>query len=303
MSRQLNLRQIEAFKAVIEHGTVSRGAEVLNISQPAMSKLIAHLEADTGLKLFDRLKGRLAPTKRAMRLYEEISRIFAGIQQVESAVDAIRREDQGRLAIGVIPALSGSFIQQATSRFLSAHPNVFCSVESVSSQWIVDRIIARQLDVGIVGAAIVNPYVVIEPLMEHSLVCILPNGHNLAHHDQIDARDLESVDVIGLPADYYASRMADQAFAERGVRPNIRVVADTMPILCEFVAAGQGVALVHPLAALGLRDRVVIRPFVPDIASSFQLCRSADSRNFQLIEAFATELRSTAQLATAEIFS
>lgn len=303
MARQLNLRQIEAFKAVVEHGTVSRGAEVLNISQPAMSKLIAHLEADTGLKLFDRLKGRLAPTKRAMRLYEEISRIFAGIRQVESAVDAIRREDQGRLAIGVIPALSGSFIQQAISRFLSGHPNVFCAVDSVSSQWIVDRIIARQLDVGIVGAAIANPFVVIEPLMEHSLVCVLPKGHDLAGQDQIDARDLDGVDVIGLPPDFYASRMADQAFAERGVMPNIRVTADTMPILCEFVAAGEGVALVHPLAALGLRDRLVVRPFVPDIVSSFQLCRNPDSRNFQLIDAFTAELRATAELATAMIFT
>src|SRR4051812_8483162 len=63
MRRHLNLRQIEAFRAVIENGTVSRAAEMLHISQPAMSKLIAHLEADTGLKLFDRVKGRLAPTR------------------------------------------------------------------------------------------------------------------------------------------------------------------------------------------------------------------------------------------------
>jgi DNA-binding transcriptional LysR family regulator len=61
MARRINLRQVEAFKAVIEYGTVSRAAEMLNVSQPAMSKLIAHLEEDTGLRLFDRLKGRLAP--------------------------------------------------------------------------------------------------------------------------------------------------------------------------------------------------------------------------------------------------
>jgi DNA-binding transcriptional LysR family regulator len=69
--RQLNLRQVEAFKAVIEYGTVSRAAEMMNVSQPAMSKLIAHLEEDTGLRLFDRVKGRLVPTRRGMRLYEE----------------------------------------------------------------------------------------------------------------------------------------------------------------------------------------------------------------------------------------
>ena len=82
MRRHINLRQIEAFKGVIENGTVSRASQLLNISQPAMSKLIAHLEADTGLRLFDRVKGRLAPTEHAMRLYEEVGRIFAGVRQL-----------------------------------------------------------------------------------------------------------------------------------------------------------------------------------------------------------------------------
>ena len=62
MRRRLTLRQVEAFKAVIESGTISSAADLLHVSQPAMSKLIAHFEADTGLKLFDRDKGRLAPT-------------------------------------------------------------------------------------------------------------------------------------------------------------------------------------------------------------------------------------------------
>lgn len=80
MVRRLNLRQVEAFKAVIEYGTVSRAAEMMNVSQPAMSKLIAHLEEDTALRLFDRVKGRLVATRRGMRLYEEIDRIFAGVR-------------------------------------------------------------------------------------------------------------------------------------------------------------------------------------------------------------------------------
>ena len=79
MPRHLYLRQIEAFKAVIENGTISRAAVLLSISQPSMSKLIAHLEQDTGLKLFDRVKGRIAPTEQAMRLYDEVERIFGGV--------------------------------------------------------------------------------------------------------------------------------------------------------------------------------------------------------------------------------
>ena len=137
MSRHVNLRQIEAFKAVIENGTISRAAQILNISQPAMSKLIAHLEFDTGLRLFDRVKGRLAPSEHGMRLYDEVGRIFAGERQIENAVEAIRREEQGRLAIGVLAALASSFIQRVTTDFLQERGNFFArsSRSAHSGSW------------------------------------------------------------------------------------------------------------------------------------------------------------------------
>ena len=77
---------------MIEHGTVSTAAAVLHVSQPAISKLIANVEADAALHLFDRFKGRLTPTEPGIRLYAEVDRIFSGVQQVENAVDAIRRQ-------------------------------------------------------------------------------------------------------------------------------------------------------------------------------------------------------------------
>jgi DNA-binding transcriptional LysR family regulator len=300
MARHINLRQIEAFKAVIEYGTISRGAEMLHISQPAMSKLIAHLETDTGLKLFDRLKGRLAPTALAMRLSDEIGRIFAGVRQVENAVDAIRRAEQGRIAIGVMPALAGSFIQRTTSSFLKSHPKVFCSVESPSSQWIVDRLIAGQLDVGVVGAGIANPYVTRERLMEHPLVCIMPLKHPLAAKRKIKPKDLHEAPFVSLQRDTYSGRLAAEMLESYSIEPNIVLVADTMTMQCDFVAAGLGVALVHPLVAGGLQRRLVVRRFEPDILISFQLCRSVGGRNAQLVEAYAQELRATAaQISTS----
>jgi DNA-binding transcriptional LysR family regulator len=203
MPRRLTLRQVEAFKAVIENGSISNAAEMVHISQPAMSKLIAHFEADTGLKLFDRLKGRLAPTECGMRLYEEINRIFAGVRQVENAAEAIRREERGQLVVGVMPALSGSFIQRATTGFLKDRRNMFCSVQSLSSQWIVDWLVARKLDVGLVGSQVDNPYVTLEPLMEHPLVCIMSLDHPLAPKSQIEPQDLDQIPFVAFHSDTY----------------------------------------------------------------------------------------------------
>jgi DNA-binding transcriptional LysR family regulator len=292
--RHLNLRQIEAFKAVIEIGTVSRAAELLHISQSALSKLIAHLEADSGLKLFDRLKGRLAPTEHAMLLYEEVGRIFAGVRQIENATEAIRRRQQGRLSIGVMPALAGSFIQRAMVEFLNKRPNVFCSIQSLSSQWIVDWLVTRKLDVGLVEPGLDNPYVTFEPIMEHSLVCIMPPDHPLATKNELIPQDFEQVPFVTVNPDSYIGHRIEALFEAHKVKPNIVLVANLTQTVCELVAAGLGVSLVHPLVVSGFENRLVVRRFEPEVPFHFQLCRSADSRNAAVTEQFVQELRATA---------
>ncbi len=303
MPRRLTLRQIEAFKAVIENGTVHRGAKMMNISQPAMSKLIAHLEADTGLKLFDRLRGRLAPTQHGMRLFDEVGRIFAGVRQVENAVDAIRREEQGRLAIGVMTTLAGSFIQRATMNFLKERPNVFCTVQSLSSEWIVDRLIARQLDIGLVSARIDNPRIKLEPLLEQPLVCIMPPEHPLAAKSKIKPKDLDQVPFVAYHPDTYFGNLIEGMFEANRVEAQIVLFANVAPTLCEFVAAGLGVSLVHPLTLSGLEHRLAVRRFEPQISFHFQLCRSVDCSNTQLVEAYAQELRATAAQISRSVLS
>lgn len=301
--RRLNLRQVEAFKAVIEQGTVSRAAELLHVSQPAMSKLIAHLEQDTGLRLFERLKGRLAPTQRGMRLYEEIDRIFAGIQQVENAVDAIRRDEQSRLLIGVMPALSGAFIQQATSAFLSVQPDVFCSIQSRSSQWIADGLVTRKLDVGLLIAPIDNPYIVAEPMMGHPVVCILPLGHALAEKAVITPKDLDGVPFISFEPESHTNRRMAAVLAAHEAVPKIVMTVNVSPTLCEFVAAGTGVSLVHPLIVGGMREQLAIRRFEPETQLDFQFCRIGDSRNARLVDAFLVSARRTAAEISRTILS
>jgi len=303
MPRHLNLRQIEAFKAVIENGSISSAAQMVHISQPAMSKLIAHFEADTGLKLFDRLKGRLAPTECGMRLYKEIDRIFAGVRQVENAAEAIRREEGGKLVIGVMPGLSGSFIQHATTGFLRDRRNVFCSVQSLGSLWIVDWLVARRLDVGLVSARIDNPYVTLEPLMEHPLVCIMPLDHPLAAKSQIEPQDLNQIPFVTFNSEGDIGHLIEGMFEAYGVKAQIVLVASVAPTVCEFVAAGLGVSLVHPLMVSGLEHRLAVRRFEPGIPFNFQLCRSVDSRNAQLVEAFAQEVRATAAQISRSMLS
>lgn len=294
MPRKISLRQIEAFKAVIENGTITRASELLHMSQPAMSKLISNLESDTGLQLFDRVKGRLAPTEHALRLHDEVDRIFAGVRQVENAVEAIRRDEQGRLSVGVMPALSSAFIQCATTSFLNRHKNVFCSIEMRSSPRILDRLIARKLDIGLIGGGFDNPYATITPLLEHPLVCIMSPSHSLANKSVIEPQDLNSAAFVSFSPDSYTDHCVEETLEPYGVKRKITLIANMAPTLCAFVAAGCGVSLVHPLLLSSSSEDLAVRRFTPEIPQKIQICRGEDNRNGELIEAFADESRAKA---------
>jgi DNA-binding transcriptional LysR family regulator len=265
----------------------------------AWYKMIANLESDAGLVLFDRVKGRLAPTQRGMRLYDKIDRIFSGVQQVENAIDAIRREDQGRIAIGVMPALSGSFVQQVTMGFLQRHPKAFCVVMSRSSQLITEWLLTRKLDVGLVSSDIDNPYLVSESLMEHPLVCIMPAGHALAAKSLVQPADLDGLPFVSFDPESFTGQRVAAVIAENRAHHNVVLVANVAPTLCEFVAAGQGVSLVHPLMVEGFGERLIVRRFEPVIPYDFRLCHSRDSRNAHLVADFLDVARETARRALA----
>jgi DNA-binding transcriptional LysR family regulator len=172
--------------------------------------------------------------------------------------------------------------------------NVFCSVESLSSQWIVDWLIARKLDVGLVSARTDNPYVSLEPIMEQPLACVMPLDHPLAAKEVVQPDDLEATPFVGFTSDIFVSHLVGDVLERHKIRPQVTLVANNALTVCEFVAAGLGVSLVHPLMVSGLEHRLVVRRFEPDILYNFQLCRSADSRNAHIVEAFVQELREKA---------
>lgn len=291
MPRVINLRQIEAFRAVIENGTVSAAALALNVTQPAVSKLVSNLEYDTGLRLFDRIKGKLTPTAQGARLYEEVDRVFSGLHQIERAIETVRREEKGRLVIGVLPALSGHFIQDVTMRFLESEPHVFVSLIVRGSPGLADWLVTRQVDVGILNAKVEHPYLDTEPFLSHPLVCIMPPDHALARKSVITPADLHDERFVAFDEGVEIRRMVDEVMASYGSAPRLVLEATTAPTLCEFVAHGLGLSLIHPLMAGPVRGRVAIRRFEPAIDNHFLLAKAQKARNAGLLDLFILEAR------------
>lgn len=300
MKRPLKLRQIEAFRALIDAGTVTRAAEQLQVSQPAVSKLLAHLEADCAVSLFERTQGRLIPTTAGIRLYEEIERIFAGVHQVEQAVEAIRREEQGQLIVGVTPALSEVFVPRILTGLLNQRPGIYISIRTRNTQLAAEWLKNRQVDVGLVTTLMESPYLHIEPVLRRPMVCLLPLGHRLAEKQSITPSDLDNEPFISPMPAGHTRRTIDRLFDANQAKLNVVIDTTTVSGVSEFVAAGHGVSLLHPLFARPKRGKVVVRPFEPETPLEFLICHSRQSRNLNLVEAFIAEARAVMETVFEE---
>jgi DNA-binding transcriptional LysR family regulator len=305
MRRQVNLRQIEAFKAVIEKGTVSAAADALFVSQPAVSKLIANLEEDCDLRLFERVRGKLAPTKHGMRLYSEIDRVFAGLRQVEHAIESIHRDDQKQLKVGVFQALSGSFISKVAKNFLKIHPDVWINIHTRDSPILADWLSSQQIDVGLISSLIDHPLVERDTLIEYPLMCVLPVAHRLCAKQEINIKDLhDEAFVAFIETESTATRLqVDSLFKQYEVCPKTVIEASTALTVCELVAEGLGVSLVHPLFADSVKERVAFRRFSPKTPFGFQLCRNLGSHNVQLVSDFIREAKRVADDTSRELMA
>ncbi|MCZ4432964.1 LysR substrate-binding domain-containing protein [Agrobacterium sp. SOY23] len=299
--RNPSLRQLEGLIAVVETGTVSRASEVLRISQPAASKLIQDLELDSGLKLFERESGRLVPTDRGMRLYEEIKRIFGGVNQVARAVEAMRREESGHLVIGVMPSLSGPFLGRVVGSFRARYPDVFVEVETQASQFLTESVLLGRIDLALVKSGLEHPTIIVEPIESPPMAAILPLGHHLLEKAELTPVELASEPFVAFGDSSRSRTKVDAAFEAHGLKPKITMEAATAPNVAEFVAAGLGVTVSDPISMECAKGRVALRPFIPSIDAEYRLYRPARARHTDLVLEFSRQVHLAAANSTLSV--
>lgn len=121
----MRLRHIEVFNAVMLTGSVSAAARLINVTQPAVSRILSHAELQLGFALFHRHKGRLVPTREAQTLFPHIERLFTQLDEVQRLAGSLRgRQREGELHILSVLALSHEVMPRALRAFHALHPGV-----------------------------------------------------------------------------------------------------------------------------------------------------------------------------------
>lgn len=288
----MNLRQVEVFRVVMTNGTTARAAEVLHVSQPAVSKMIQELERSLGFDLFRRIKGRLQPTPEGQLFFREVEQAFIGLTHLRGAAARIRDYGSGELRIACLSALSTNVLPRTLRAFLTKHPNIAITFQARMSSNVRDLVASGQFDLGIVADEIDRTGVEVEEYAQFRVALAMPEGHPLEELDVIRPADLAGHAFISLAPEDTTREEAQRAFEAAGV--TVRTVIETpySTTICSMVAAGIGVGLVNPLTAEPYEGNgLTLRPFEPALHFRTLLIKPPNRLPSRALEDFVAELK------------
>ncbi|WP_028220391.1 LysR substrate-binding domain-containing protein [Paraburkholderia oxyphila] len=283
---ELSIRQVEAFRALMQWRTVTRAARALGVSQPAVSRLLADFEASVGFALFERARGRLLPTGEAHALHAEVERAFSGLERVVQAAAQIREQRRGVLCVAGAPELGPDFLPRVTAAFAQDHEGVDVKLLTLEPALALERVAAQRCDLAFVGEETAPRAVRLERLGQWPMRCIVPRGHRLARKRAVGAADCEGELFVSYAAGTHARLRIDRMFSEAGVTRLDSVEADLAQAVVTLVEAGMGIALVDPLTAAGASARVVVKRFEPAQEVPLNAARYAQRAAAPLADAF-----------------
>ena len=277
--RGLNPRQIEAFRALMLAGSVGSAASLLNVSQPAISRMIRDFQHQVGLALFERRGTRLVPTSEALSLYAEVERAFVGLEHIAKTATELRTRRAGFLRIAALPAIANGFLPRFAGRFAAERPRLDLVLSGLVSHAVLNAVVQGQCDLGFAEATFEHAAVRAERMPTAPYVAVLPQGHRLAGKAKLRPKDFEGENFVSLGPSTVSRFRADRLFAEHGVKRIQRIETPLSEIACALVASGVGVALCEPFTAHEYSTRgIVVRPFEPRVDFEFAVLYAATQR-------------------------
>ena len=299
---QLTHRLVEVFRAVMATGHVTRAAELLHTSQPTVSRELARLEQVLGFALFDRVRGRLHPTARALALMEEVNASYLGLERIAASAAALRQFAHGRLQLASLPALAHALVPESLRVFCADQPEARVSLATLESPQLETALTEQRFDLGLVERHEAPAGCTLQTLLVADEVAVLPAGHPLAARARLAPADFAGQAFVSLaPTDPYRQQI-DAMFDARGVARPLRLDTPSAVSVCALVRQGLGLGIVNPLTALELAGPgLVVRPLDVSIPFHVALVRPAWRTAHPLLGALEAALHSAAQTLLARL--
>jgi len=277
----MRLRHIEVFHAIMQAGTISGAAQLLHISQPAVTKVLQHCELQLGMALFDRVRGKLYPTPEAQRLFVEIDKLNRDLVGIRRLAANLKAGETEQVRLVTTPALATAIVPAAMTPWCKAFPQARCSLATHHTREIVSALLLGEADLALSLQDPRHPGIKAEVIASGAMAALCPIGSPEAMEDgpatPLGLADIRT-EIVGLQSDDPLAGLLHHAGEALGQPLASRITVQTYQLARALVEAGVGMTLVDPFTAASADlAKVRVRPLAPPVAVHLYLLSAASA--------------------------
>ncbi|MGQ7958382.1 LysR family transcriptional regulator [Pseudomonas sp. SP16.1] len=274
----MRLRHIEIFQAILQTGSVTGAARLLNITQPAATKALHHAEAQLGFSLFTRIRGQLHPTAEARLLETATSKVFDDLREVRRLAGNLRGHSDRPLRIVTTPTLAQTLLPASIALWRRRYSKTPCTLATQHTRELIESLLLHEADIGFSLQEPKHPALRSESLAQGSMRVIAGRGQ---WSEELAGKPMALDELAGQPLialdtrDGLGSLLSSQ-LDELEDGPLINTHVQTYQVARSLVEAGLGMAVVDPFTALVHASALQVRELQPSITVTlYALSRSS----------------------------
>ncbi|AEG14056.1 transcriptional regulator, LysR family [Desulfofundulus kuznetsovii DSM 6115] len=295
--------QLRVFVTVAEKKNFSRAAEVLNLTQPAISQHIHALEEHYRARLFDRSNKKVELTQAGAILYSYAKKILNLHQEAERAVTDLIELVTGKIAVGASMTIGEYVLPRLLGAFAQKYPDVELAMTTGNTAMVFEQTLEGSIDIGLVEGPVEHAHLQVEPFLTDEMVLIVSPGHPLAGKSQATGEDLESCTFI-LREEGSGTRVAaENALRQLEVTPARIIVMGSTQAIKQAVEAGLGISF---LSKLTIRKELALGTIKPvrlkdiNITREFKIIRNRTRFQSRACDEFARFITSEEVIAALQ---
>ncbi|HHF0483504.1 TPA: LysR family transcriptional regulator [Vibrio antiquarius] len=289
----MNLRQLEVFYAIMQAGTVSGAARLLHVSQPNVTRILAHTEQQLSFALFERVKGRLVPTQEAKALLPEAEKVYQQLGQFRSLTNKVKQGTQ-HLRVGAPPVLAAHLLAP-TVALLSKEHGISFELLTANRDELCSGLLKHELDVAIAFGEETPPAIMGHVLLKENLALIAPKSAAIPAEKVAILEELISHDlpIIGLDSRDPLGLLLHQTLSARDEHYQHAISVRSYSAAAELVKHQVGFAIVDPWTTKQYRqdDAVSVHALEPNMSFSVSILFAEHTPQSIATKQFITALK------------
>ena len=258
----MDLRKIQYFFAVIEHGNLSSAAQSLRVSQPTLSRQIQSIEDQFQTPLFVRGGRGMMPTEAGKQLHEGLRSIERQLRTLKTDVAAVSLEPSGEVAFGIPPSPRGLIAIPLVKSFNASYPRIMIRIVEETSAQLRDLVANGLIDVAVTNTHEPALGVAARQLGRERMLLVGPPGAKLTMRRETPIEKLADLPLILTTRPNSLRLTIERGLGVHGLQPNVRFEANTLPLMTDLVVSGLGYTVLPAcgVSALLAQNRITASP-------------------------------------------